>query len=326
MRRFMKIWSLGALFAVLTAVVAGSASAVVGGTNGQMVFQRFDPSIHDVAIFTMNPNGSHVRELFSQGSPGLPLWSPDGTQVSIQCCDDGMAAHIINVDTGSFRELAPPDPTLEVHCDQWSANGLRLACESFGVNDPSRNGIYSIRVSDGGGLARITSNPGGDDLPLDYSPDGSRLAFVRFDSDGQVVGLFVVRINGTGVRQITPTGMLVNDEFGGSWSPTGNHILFVARSSPDNRRAIWVVNADGSRLHQLAISPACGGARSDPRSLACTDPSWSPNGRRIVFTRLSANGTQSNIYTVNPNGSDLTRVTRNPNDSQPNWGTHPLAK
>jgi Tol biopolymer transport system component len=299
---------------------------VVRGTNGRIVFQRFDPSIHDVAIFTMNPNGSHVQELFSQGSPGLPLWSPDGSQVSIQCCDDGMAAHIINVATNGFRELAPPDPTLEVHCDQWSSNGLRLACESFGVTDPSRNGIYSIRASDGGGLARITSNPGGDDLPLDYSPDGSRLAFVRFDSDGQVVGLFVVRLNGGEVRQVTPPSMLVNDEFGGSWSPAHNHILFVARSSPDNRRAIWIVNADGSGLHQVGISPACGGARSDPRSLACTDPSWSPNGRKIVFTRLSANGTQSNIYTVNPNGSGLTRVTRNPNDSQPNWGTHPITK
>jgi Tol biopolymer transport system component len=114
-----------------------------------------------------------------------------------------MAAHIIDVDTGSFRELAPPDPTLEVHCDQWSPDGKRLACESFGVTDPSRNGIYTIRASDGRGLTRITSAAGGDDIPGDYSPNGKRLVFVRTDADGRV-GLFMVRVDSTALRQITP--------------------------------------------------------------------------------------------------------------------------
>ena len=71
------------------------------------------------------------------------------------------------------------------------------------MTDPSRNGIYSIRVSDGGALQRITSSPGGDDIPGDYSPDGKRIVFVRADQDGQV-GLFVTRLNGSGLRQITP--------------------------------------------------------------------------------------------------------------------------
>jgi Tol biopolymer transport system component len=47
------------------------------------------------------------------------------------------------------------------------------------VTDPSRNGIYTIRSSDGGGLTRITSHPGGDDNPGDDSPDGKRMVFVR---------------------------------------------------------------------------------------------------------------------------------------------------
>jgi Tol biopolymer transport system component len=71
----------------------------------------------------------------------------------------------------------------------WSPDSKRLACESFGDTDPSRNGIYTIRSSDGAGLTRMTSNPGGDDLPGDYSPQGKRFVFARFDQNGKVAAL-----------------------------------------------------------------------------------------------------------------------------------------
>lgn len=187
------------------------------------------------------------------------------------------------------------------------------------MTDPSRNGIYSIRSSDGGGLARITSNPGGEDIPGDYSPDGKRLVFVRSDENGPV-GIFVTRLNGSGLLQITPTGMIIDGFFGGSWSPTGNTILFAARSAPDHRLAIWVVHADGSGLHQLPITPACGGAFSDPRSVSCFEPGWSPDGTKIAFTRISAHGTQESIYTVNADGSGLVQFTRSGENSQPDGG------
>src|SRR5262245_56218421 len=41
--------------------------------------------------------------------------------------------------------------------------------------------MYTIRSSDGGGLLRITTNPGGEDDPVDYSPDGTQIAFIRTD-------------------------------------------------------------------------------------------------------------------------------------------------
>lgn len=103
---------------------------------------------------------SHVQQLFTDGPSDGPRWSPDGTEIRIFCCDDGMVAQFINPDSGNLRTLPPPDPTLETFCGgAWSLDGKRLACEVFGVNDPSRNGIHSIRSSDGGGLTRITSNP-----------------------------------------------------------------------------------------------------------------------------------------------------------------------
>ena len=73
--------------------------------NGQIAFQRFDPSTRDFAVYRVNPDGSHLQLVFHH-SDG-PYWSPDGREVSFFCCGNGMIAHIFDVDEGVFREIAP---------------------------------------------------------------------------------------------------------------------------------------------------------------------------------------------------------------------------
>jgi Tol biopolymer transport system component len=325
MKRLIALGIVAGMTLLGLVAVTGPAQAKVPGPNGQIAFTRLGSGPHGPAVYTMNPDGSQVRQLFDRDS-GFPHWSPDGTKVSVFCCDDGMAAHIVDADTGDFRELAPPDPGLEVHCGQWSPDAQRFACESFGVTDPARNGIYSIRTSDGGGLQRITTNPGGDDTPGDYSPDGKRMVFIRADANDEHAGLYVTKVNGSGLLQIPTPGLIIHfGESAGSWSPSGNKILFDAQAGTDNRPAIYVVNADGSGLHQLPIQLSCGGPGSDPRSTACLQPGWSPDGTKIVFVGVTGNGTQANIYTVNADGSNPTRLTNSGDAILPDWGPHPLA-
>jgi Tol biopolymer transport system component len=173
-------------------------------------------------------------------------------------------------------------------------------------------------------MIRLTSNPGGDDVPGDYTPDGKRLVFSRLDANGPI-GLFVIKVNGTGLRQITPTGTLL-PAFPADWSPQENEVVFSRRIAPDHRSSIWVVHADGSGLHEIHVQaqPACGGAISDPGSQGCFEPRWSADGAKIVFARGTSGDNDSNIYTVN-RGTGLTQVTHGGRDQAPDWGTHPLA-
>ena len=308
----------------------GSTAAAVPAPDGRIAFNRGEGGTDSIVTYTINPDGSDEHRLFSDGPSENPRWSPDGTEIQIFCCGDGMVAHLIDPISGAFRTLAPPDPAVEVFCGgAWSPDGERLACEGFGADDPSLTGIYWVRSSDGGGLERITSNPGGDDIPGDFSPDGDRLVFVRVGKGGQT-GIFVTGVDGSGLRRISGRDQLVDDIFGGSWSPDGSQILFVARESEDHHKAIWVVNDDGTSRHQLRIEGTCGGPLSDPASFGCYSPSWSPDGAKIVFVRSTPDpsapaGFFENVYTVNADGTELFQVTNGDVDDNPDWGTPPAS-
>jgi Tol biopolymer transport system component len=58
------------------------------------------------------------------------------------------------------------------------------------------------------------------------------------------------------------------------WSPNDRKLLLMARK-PNQRWAIYSIDADGSHLHII-----------DPEDRSQADPDWSPHGKSIVFGRL----------------------------------------
>ena len=308
MMRKLIIFTL--LVAGIAAVIALPAATKPGGTNGKIVVNVDNNVTGQEQVYTVDPDGTDMQFLADDTEAGQ--WSPDGTKIPL-------SSGYLNVDTGAFTDLHLPDglyPGLFMFCEVWSPNGARLACEVFG-EDPSLNGIYTIRSSDGGDLQRVTTAEF-DDCPADYSPNGRRLLV----SNGQ---LSVVESNGNGLHKITPDGIEV-DFCSGSWSPQGNQIAFSAKVPDTDRSTIWVVHSDGSGLRKIPV-PGCGGPRSNPTSIGCQKPVWSPDGRKIMFERhfLIPND-HYDLYTVNPDGSGLFQVTNTPDldEGGGDWGTHPL--
>jgi len=139
--------------------------------------------------------------------------------------------------------------------------------------------VYTADV-DGTGEVRLTDAPGLDGMSA-WSPDGRRIAFVS-DRAGNWE-IYVMAADGTGQRRVTNTPV---DEGAPAWSPDGKKIAYLV--DPFGDPTIWVMNADGSGSERLARA---------------SWPSWSANGRRIVYTVYSGTG-EGRLYVMGVDGSD----------------------
>jgi Tol biopolymer transport system component len=319
-----KLLVLAVLATTVAAVVATPAAAKPRGTNGKIVTNSDNLVTGHEEVYTVDPDGTD-KQLISSDEAEAGQWSPDGSMFALFST---AGESLFNPDTGIGLNYGLPDtryPGLLLFCGAWSPNGERLACEGFGLTDPSRTGVYTLRASDGGDLQQVTSEPTGDDAPGDYSPNGKLLLITKLSFDPFNYGLYTVRVDGTGLRRILPDGM--DFRFGsGSWSPQGNEIVFSSRfPNGDYHSSIWVVHSDGTGLRQLPVAGPCGGLIADPTTIGCFNPNWSPDGKKIVFGR-NADDDQRDLYTVNADGSGLFQVTHTPDISEfgGDWGTHPV--
>jgi Tol biopolymer transport system component len=286
---------------------ASATPSLASDIEGRLVY-AWDRPTDDVAVIgTANVDGGDERELLAGAE--LPRWSPDGTKLSVVAeGSQGLVfVGVINPDGTGYVQFDSPDPTLNLGCSAWSPDGERFACEGWDDADATRNGIYTVRASDGGDLTRITSVPDGThDVPGDYSPDGTQIVFVRSDlSDEEHATLMAVNVDVKSERQLTDQKVGLRCY----WSPDGSSVL---------------TEADGT----LLVVPADGGDPS-PIDLGVTDAwatraSWSPDGEHIVFSMridLSAPETTWDIYTADVDGSNVVQVTDTPDlgESDATW-------
>jgi dipeptidyl aminopeptidase/acylaminoacyl peptidase len=287
-----------------------------------IAFTRTDFSTGHDTTYIVNPDGSHLQALLPGVDTGAPHWSPNGSKLALQgedtpCPPCSPSTIILNPDTGQTRVLSPPDVNFSIGCGLWSPDASHFACSGESDDNPSVNGVYTIRTKDGGWLTRITDAGGGGlmDIPIDYSPDGTRLVFGRVSSADHSCttrsALYVVNIDGSGLHRITPWGFCDDD---GSWSPDGSEIAFAA-GGPFTR--IFVVHPDGSGLTQIPV-PVTGIS-------GLADVGWSPDGSRLVFSLGSSQGLNG-IFTANADGGGLQQLTSSTVfDHEADWGPHAIS-
>lgn len=135
----------------------------------------------------------------------------------------------------------------------------------------SRDGLYVVDDIYSGQPRLIKSFVGKTLLHLDVSPDNSKVAFIF----GEKRQLFVMNMDGTGLRQVTVSTEPAIDNTiveGLSWSPDGQNIALytaaIVDSLPCSGRAVLIVNADAleAPLPELSSGYVTWSNRSDQPS------------------------------------------------------------
>jgi Tol biopolymer transport system component len=150
-------------------------------------------------------------------------------------------------------------------------------------------------------LERLTNSPGFDIEP-DWSPDGTQIAFATNRETDAGFQMYVM--NADGSNQARLGEIQPGDNSHASWSADGEQLVFQSKrdtnaNPQDDKFDIYTMNSDGSNISIVVAHPA-----DD------TEPSWSPDGRKIAF--LSERSGQDEVYLVDTDGANLEQVTELP--------------
>jgi len=313
---WMSAIALPAALCVYIATTALPAHGTFPGTNGQITYGRFNSTIGDFQIFVANPDGSHEVQLTTVPSE-VSDWSPDGSRIAFDFFD-GQTVQIATIKPGQtgFTQLTFQENVFHGE-PAWSPDGTKIAIDSDAGNHPAGEGIYIIDASTGTVLSRITANPFGwfDEQPR-WSPDGQQIAFTRVKQvlrRSEVMAVFLVRADGTGLRQLTQWGL--NAAYP-DWSPDGQTISFQTYAAHSGPSSIFTIHPDGSGLTALVRTTG---------DASFFQARWSPDGTKLIFAGSpDFRKTGNALWTVDANGSNLTQTAISGALSFPAWGTHPL--
>ncbi len=137
-----------------------------------------------------------------------------------------------------------------------------------------------------------------------WSPDGSKIAFLS--NRNYMFALYTMNADGSGVQLVTDRMLSPSAP---AWSPDGAKIAFadggaIAIGMNQPFTDIYVINVDGSGLRKLIRDSGLNGS-----------PSWSPDGRQIVFS--SNRDGMHKIYIMNADGSNQQVIAGH--GTQPSW-------
>jgi Tol biopolymer transport system component len=157
--------------------------------------------------------------------------------------------------------------------------------------------IYKVQASnqvciinaDGTGFRRLTTDSSRQHYYPSLSPDGASVVYAAFREEN-VYEIYEMKLSDGTVRQLTNReGVLNAPEI----SPDGAAITFMRWTANSNQYQIWLMERDGDNPHNI------------PR-ITGWDPTWSPDGKQILFASDVNGSTQ--LYVVNANGKNLHQV------------------
>ncbi len=248
----------------------------------------------------MDQDGANHRFLTNGSYLVLtPRFSPTAQEITyLSYIDQQPRVYILDIDTGEQEVLGDfPGMTF---APRFSPDGdeVIMSLSTDGNSEIYRMDIRTRKVT------RLTDNPAIDTSPS-FSPDGKKVVFESDRSGGQQI--YVMTAEGKGTQRISfGKGRYATPV----WSPRGDFIAFTKQSG--GRFYIGVMRPDGSGERLLA------------ENFLVEGPSWSPNGRVLIFyskepTDAQGNGGETRLHKIDLTGYNQQEIITPLEASDPAW-------
>lgn len=171
---------------------------------------------------------------------------------------------------------------------------IAFTCQIF---KDSRYNQICLMNADGSNSHRLTTEDEFDHIYPSLAPDGQSLVF----SANMTGGYEIYSLDWQG-NQAQVTDEKLEGKFGAfapEISPDGKSIVY-ARIASDKDKSIWILDRASGQTHWVFGSIDSGG----------WDPSWSPDGTRILF--MSDRSGSDQLHTIAVDGSDIRQITDMP--------------
>jgi len=193
----------------------------------------------------------------------------------------------------------------------WSPDGKMIVFESNRAGKKFE--IYTMN-DNGEKIKYLSHNKMNDETPR-WSPDGSFIMFTRYLSENNSE-IFTMKSDGSNLKQLT------NHPFRdghAKFSPDGKKIIFNSQRDDEGKLELknyelYEMNTNGTGIKRLTNYFEWD-----------TYPSYSPDGRKILWRRILADttaprGYNSEIFVMNCNGSEIKNLTNHKSyDGYPEW-------
>jgi len=259
-----------------------------------------DKRIKKLAI--MDQDGANTKYLTLGNELVLtPRFNPTNQMVTYMSYFRNMPrVYLLDIETGT-QEVVGNFPGM-TFAPRFSPDGKKIIM-SFAKDGNSD--IYTMALETRV-VERITNHSSIDTSPS-FSPDGK---FITFNSDRSgLQQIYVMRSDGSGVKRIT----FGNGIYGTPvWSPRGDLIAFTKMRK--GRFYIGVMRVDGT------------GERLLTENYYQEAPSWSPNGRVLVFYRetkagIKGDGFTAKLWSIDITGYNERELKTKTDASDPSWSS-----
>ena len=208
--------------------------------------------------------------------------------------------YLLDIETGT-QEVVGDFPGM-TFAPRFSPNGKKIIM-SFAMDGNSD--IYTMDLENRI-VERITNNPSIDTSPS-YSPDGKYIAFNSDRSGYQQI--YVMKSDGSNVKRISFGKGLYGTPV---WSPRGDLIAFTKLHKGKFYIGVMRTNGKGERLLTENYYQEA--------------PSWSPNGRVLIFYRETktdskGEGFSAKLWSIDLTGYNERLVETETDASDPSWSS-----